>query len=53
VIEHPGRRLEQRLRDRERTGGVARQQDALGQLGGRLKMIGADVVLKRQERRGG
>jgi len=50
VIEHPRRRFEQRLRDGERAGGVAREQDTLGQLGGRLKMIGSDVVLKRQER---
>jgi hypothetical protein len=49
VIEHPGRRLEQRLRDRQRACRVAREQDALGQVGGRLEMIGADVVLKRQE----
>jgi len=49
VIEHPGRRLEQSLCHGERAGGIAREQDALGKLGCRPKMVGADVVLERHE----
>ena len=48
VVEHLRRCLEQHLGHGERTPRIARQQNPLGQLGGRPEVIGADVVLEGQ-----
>jgi hypothetical protein len=47
VIEHP-RLFEQRLSDRQRAPGIAREQHPLRQLGRRAQVVRADLVLEGQ-----